>query len=80
MIERRTSLTVIDTNKSTATRVQTRGTSNSISTLDYFLSSEKIEIFKIMDKAGSDHLAIVAEIRLCTDGQIIKKENLQIIK
>ena len=80
MIEKRTSLTAINTNKSIATRVQTRGTSNSISTLDYFLSSEMIENFKTMDKAGSDHLAIVAGIRLCTDGQIIKKENRQIIK
>ena len=49
LIERRTTLTVNEISKNTATRVQTRGTSSSISTLDYFNSSEKIENFKTMD-------------------------------
>ena len=60
--------------------LQTRGTSSSISTLDYFISIEMIENFKTMDKAGSDHFSIIANIRLRTDGQKIKKENFRIIK
>ena len=59
--------------------LQTRGTSSSISTLDYFISIEMIENFKTI-KAGSDHFSIIANIRLRTDGQKIKKENFRIIK
>ena len=77
-IEKKTELKAIKINKLTVTRTQTRKDEISNSTLDYFMSSQRIEEFKIMGKAGSDHLPMTISIHI--KGKLIKKENIWITR
>ena len=64
LIENKTKLKANNTNKTSITRTQARRDKLSTSTLDYFLSNEKIELFRVIGKAGSDHMPITMKIRL----------------